>query len=438
MPLSPRSESLCAWRPNCVRAAPTAGRRGCAARGRPLPRMRVARRAPAPCRLVPGGRRRPRLRHGARARTARRCARSSPRTSSVPPARASARSRCSSGRLRPAQRGPPAGRRGEAPALRNGLGARERRRAPGAPRTHWPEDRGARSGARRGSRPPGSLQPRGTRSPSSTTGPRRAGLARFAIAPYRLERDPLPAERKCSSGSGSSSGSTPRSARPRPFVRSKPDYDALVLAVGLGDADVRYPGDEPRASGRRSRSSRSWSPAGSRPSGSRRRDRRRQHAVDVAREALRLGAESAIVVYRRSEAEMPAIRTRSTRRARRVSSSACRAGAPPRRRLRRGSECREMRLGEPDEAAAAAPSRSKARVPPLGRHRRARDRAAAAVGACPDRRRRARGRPSRGRSEDRANRQSQVLRRGDVMGGATVVEAVRGAKPVARALEVPS
>ena len=44
-----------------------------------------------------------------------------------------------------------------------------------------------------------------------------------------------------------------------PFVRSKP-ADALVLAVGLGeDADVRYPATSSRASGRRSRSSRSES-----------------------------------------------------------------------------------------------------------------------------------------------------------------------------------
>ncbi|MGC8488130.1 MAG: FAD-dependent oxidoreductase [Clostridia bacterium] len=134
------------------------------------------------------------------------------------------------------------------------------------------------------------------------------GLVRYAIAPYRLWSEPLPEERAWLEGLGI------RFKLGHPIENAaqlrglEADYDAIVLAVGLGpDVDVRYPGDElpgvfhslpfieavkggdPPAIGTR------VAVIGG-----------GNTAIDVAREARRLGAADVTVVYRRTEAEMPA------------------------------------------------------------------------------------------------------------------------------------
>ena len=134
------------------------------------------------------------------------------------------------------------------------------------------------------------------------------GLVRYAIAPYRQVQ-------RAAAGRGggarrhraSSSGSA-RSRRRRGSRRSSREADAVFLGVGMGpDTEVSYPGDDLPGV---------WEslpfieahqdgpppPVGERVvvvGGG-------NTAIDVAREALRLGATSHDLVYRRSEAEMPA------------------------------------------------------------------------------------------------------------------------------------
>ena len=134
------------------------------------------------------------------------------------------------------------------------------------------------------------------------------GLVRYAIAPYRQVREPLPEEAAALASIGvefrlGTHVDAKRAGRDR---RRRPTRSSSV------------PGWE--------RTPRSRTPATScLGSGSRcrfiersrraRRPRRAAHvvvigggntAIDVAREALRLGAEAVTLVYRRSEAEMPA------------------------------------------------------------------------------------------------------------------------------------
>jgi dihydropyrimidine dehydrogenase (NAD+) subunit PreT len=133
------------------------------------------------------------------------------------------------------------------------------------------------------------------------------GLVRFAIAPYRQLRDPLPQEAALLARAGV------RFALGHPLdvdsLRAlEEEFDACVLAVGLGeDVDVRYPGDgldgvwdslpfvealktgaPPQVGGR------VVVVGGG------------NTAIDIVREAVRLGAHDVTLVYRRTEAEMPA------------------------------------------------------------------------------------------------------------------------------------
>ena len=138
--------------------------------------------------------------------------------------------------------------------------------------------------------------------------PEPGGLVRYAIAPYRLEREPLPHEARllCELGVHLELGIPVDS--PEALAEIETDADALVLAIGMGaDTDVRYPGDdlagvwdslpfiEALKTGQPPDVGASVAVVGG-----------GNTAVDVAREALRLGAERVTMLYRRTRAEMPA------------------------------------------------------------------------------------------------------------------------------------
>ncbi len=133
------------------------------------------------------------------------------------------------------------------------------------------------------------------------------GLVRYAIAPYRQTNEPLPDEARLLSELGVEFrlGMRVDSAH---LAELLDEVDAIVLAVGMGpDVDVTYPGDdldgvweslpfiealktaEPPGVGKR------VAVIGG-----------GNTAVDVAVEAKRLGAEVSLLLYRRTEQEMPA------------------------------------------------------------------------------------------------------------------------------------
>ena len=134
------------------------------------------------------------------------------------------------------------------------------------------------------------------------------GLVRYAIAPYRQLNDPLGAEAAMLTGLGVELRLGVSIDSEGALRRLESDVDAIVLAVGMGaDTEVDYPGnnlagvwsslrfiDEVKA-GRLSEIGRQVIVIGG-----------GNTAVDAARIAVRLGASSVSMVYRRSEAEMPA------------------------------------------------------------------------------------------------------------------------------------
>ncbi|HEY2372134.1 MAG TPA: NAD(P)-dependent oxidoreductase [Gaiellaceae bacterium] len=134
------------------------------------------------------------------------------------------------------------------------------------------------------------------------------GLARYAIAPYRLNREPLPQEARVLAELGVHFELGIDIDTREALESVVEDADAVVLAVGMGaDADVCYPGDELPGV---------WESLpfiealklGIPPyvgetvaviGGG-------NTAVDVAREARRLGASRVLMLYRRTRTEMPA------------------------------------------------------------------------------------------------------------------------------------
>jgi len=188
--------------------------------------------------------------------------------------------------------------------------------------------------------------------------PEPGGLVRYAIAPYRQLDEPLPAETEQIRGLGARVvlGRRVDRERLRTIVAT---HDAVVLAVGLGeDTHVDLLGDEldgvwdslpfiealktgaPPAVGRRVVVIGGGNTA-----------------IDVAREAVRLGAEEVTVAYRRTEAEMPAY-PHEVVEAREEGVEFAWLTAPVRftGRLRvEGVECVRMQLGEPDASGRARP-----------------------------------------------------------------------------------
>ncbi len=140
--------------------------------------------------------------------------------------------------------------------------------------------------------------------------PEVGGLVRYAIAPYRQVREPLPQEADRLRAMGVQFQLSTPVETPEDLALLEREYDAVFLGIGLGaDQDVSYPGDglegvyeslpfiEALKEGRPLPVGRCVAVVGG-----------GNTAMDVAREALRLGAEDVLVLYRRTEAEMPAFR----------------------------------------------------------------------------------------------------------------------------------
>jgi glutamate synthase (NADPH/NADH) small chain len=267
------------------------------------------------------------------------------------------------------------------------------------------------------------------------------GLVRYAIAPYRQLNHPLPEETASIAGLGARVVLGRRVGR-HELQRISSTHDAVVLAVGMGeDSRVGYLGDdldgvwdslpfiEAIKSGRSPSVGRSVVVVGG-----------GNTAIDVAREAVRLGAEHVSLLYRRTEAEMPAY-PHEVAEAREEGIEFRWLTAPTRfvGRVRlEGVECVRMRLGEPDESGRARPE-----PVPGSEHVVAAETAVKAIGQEPRReliewlegleleRGALRVDPQTGRTT-----RPRVYAAGDVTnGGATVVEAVREGKRVALALD---
>jgi dihydropyrimidine dehydrogenase (NAD+) subunit PreT len=134
------------------------------------------------------------------------------------------------------------------------------------------------------------------------------GLVRFGIAPYRQQREPLPKEARLIAELGVSFelGISIDSHQALAFIEE--EADAIVLAVGAGpDSETSYPGDDlegvwnslPFIEAIKTGHPPEVGPSVAVIGGG-------NTAIDVAREAVRLGAADVVVLYRRTVDEMPA------------------------------------------------------------------------------------------------------------------------------------
>jgi glutamate synthase (NADPH/NADH) small chain len=258
--------------------------------------------------------------------------------------------------------------------------------------------------------------------------PEPGGLVRYAIAPYREQREPLPEEAAALEALG-----VELRLGEHTSLEELAGVDAVFLAVGLGaDADVRYPGDElPGAweslpfiealkTGTPPRLGRDVVVIGG-----------GNTAIDVACEAVRLGAERVTLVYRRTRREMPAYAHEVDEAE--VEGVGFRFLAEPVRMLGtshvEGVECRVTQLGDADASGRRRP------VPVPGSEfalvadtvvkaigQRARPEFAQLIASAD---------PKTGQTSD-----PRVFAGGDaVNGGASVVQAVREAKLAAVAID---
>jgi dihydropyrimidine dehydrogenase (NAD+) subunit PreT len=184
------------------------------------------------------------------------------------------------------------------------------------------------------------------------------GLVRYAIAPYRQLREPLPAELRLLEDLGVELRLGER-VDAALLAQLERDADAVFLGVGLGaDLDPDLPGEELPGVWRSLEfvealkcqrpphvSSRVAVVGGG------------NTAIDVAREAVRLGADDVVLVYRRTKAEMPAY-AHEVEEARDEGVRFEWLSAPV-RILGCGRvsalECQRMALGEPDASGRARP-----------------------------------------------------------------------------------
>jgi len=185
------------------------------------------------------------------------------------------------------------------------------------------------------------------------------GLVRYAIAPYRQQREPLPQEVEVLAGLGVELRLGTPVDSPEALRAIEAEAEAVFLGVGLGkDVEAEFSGDdlsgvwdslpfiEAIKTGRPpSVGSRVVVIGGG------------NTAMDVAREALRLGAEEVTVLYRRTETEMPAFPHEVAEA--REEGVRFRWLTQPLRFLGAGRleavECCSVELGEPDESGRRRP-----------------------------------------------------------------------------------
>jgi len=190
--------------------------------------------------------------------------------------------------------------------------------------------------------------------------PEIGGLVRYGIAPYRQRREPLPREARLLEQLGVGFRLDEPIDSPEALRRIEDGSDAIFLGIGLGkDVVADLPGSElpgvwhslefiealkterPPAVGRRTIVIGGGNTA-----------------VDVAREALRLGATVVTLAYRRTEAEMPAFR-HEVEEARLEGVDFHWLAAPTRfvgEHHLIGVECSLMQLGPPDESGRRRPA----------------------------------------------------------------------------------
>ncbi len=134
------------------------------------------------------------------------------------------------------------------------------------------------------------------------------GLIRYAIAPFRQQSEPLPDEQAAIEKLGVEIRLGTRIGAKEALAEIEKEAEAVFLGIGLGeDVDVKTPGDDLEGV---------WESLpfiealkdGNPPQVGRRAAviGGGNTAMDVAREAVRLGAGEVTVLYRRTEAEMPA------------------------------------------------------------------------------------------------------------------------------------
>jgi dihydropyrimidine dehydrogenase (NAD+) subunit PreT len=268
------------------------------------------------------------------------------------------------------------------------------------------------------------------------------GLVRYAIAPYRQVREPLPAEARLLERLGVEFHLGTPIDGPGALRALAAEADAVFLGVGMGaDADVPFPGDglpgvwdslpfiEALKTRRPPEVGRRVVVIGG-----------GNTAIDVAREAVRLGADEVTLLYRRTRAELPAYPHEVDEAAEEGVRFQWLA-APVRfvgaRRLE-AVECRLMRLGEPDASGRRRPEPLEGSEFTL-----AADTAVKAIGQRPRldladwldglefEHGALRIDPQSGRTAN-----PKVFAGGDVVnGGASVVEAVRDGKRAADAID---
>ncbi|HYW35937.1 MAG TPA: NAD(P)-dependent oxidoreductase [Balneolaceae bacterium] len=134
------------------------------------------------------------------------------------------------------------------------------------------------------------------------------GLIRYAIAPYRLNKDPLPKEARMIADLGVTFNMGADINTPEKLKKIEDEFDSIFLGIGLGkDVELSYPGEDLAGV---------WDSlefiesikTGEKPDigGSVAIIGGGNTAIDVAREAARIGAGDVTIYYRRTEDEMPA------------------------------------------------------------------------------------------------------------------------------------
>jgi len=134
------------------------------------------------------------------------------------------------------------------------------------------------------------------------------GLVRYAIAPYRIRRDPIPNEAQMIGELGVEFRLGTAIDTEEKLRQIESESDAVFLGIGLGrDVALHYPGEElpgvwSSLDFIRSIKTGQPPPVGERVAvvgGG-------NTAIDVAREALRLGGRDVTLYYRRTKPQMPA------------------------------------------------------------------------------------------------------------------------------------